>query len=148
NFSIQQEVPWQSYPLVKRRNRLTVRERITAPNGDVLSALNEDEVRARARELRAKGVESIAVCLLHFYLNPAHEQRVGQIVREEFPGCYVSLSSDVVPLYREFERFSTTALNAFIGPAVARYVTKLAESVKSLGYQRDILLMQSSGGMT
>ena len=148
NFSIQQEVPWQSYPLVKRRNRLTVRERITAPNGDVLSALNEDEVRARARELRAKGVESIAVCLLHSYLNPAHEQRVGQIVREEFPGCYVSLSSDVVPLYREFERFSTTALNAFIGPAVARYVTKLAESVKSLGYQRDILLMQSSGGMT
>src|SRR5690625_7908822 len=65
NFSIQQEVPWQSYPLVKRRNRLTVRERITAPNGDVLSALNEDEVRARARELRAKGVESMAVCLLH-----------------------------------------------------------------------------------
>lgn len=148
NFSIQQEVPWQSYPLVKRRNRLTIRERITAPDGAVLTAADDDEVRARVRQLRSKGVESIAVCLLHSYLNPAHEQRVGQIVREEYPECYLSLSSDVVPLYREFERFSTTALNAFIGPAVARYVANLATSVKALGYQHDILLMQSSGGMT
>lgn len=148
SFSIQQEVPWQSFPLVKRRNRLTVSERITAPDGAVLTPLEEDEVRERVRTLRANGVESIAVCLLHSYLNPVHEQRVGQIVREEFPECYLSLSSDVVPLYREFERFSTTALNAFIGPAVARYLANLADAVKALGYQREILLMQSSGGMT
>ena len=85
NFSLQQELPWQEHPLVKRRHRVTVKERITVPNGDVLVPLDEDEVRLRVRELREAGVESIAVCLLHSYLNPAHEQRIGEIVADEFP---------------------------------------------------------------
>lgn len=147
NFSLQQSLPWQTKPLVKRRHRLTVKERITAPDGDVLIPLDEDEVRARVRELKAAGVEAVAVCLLHSYLNPAHEQRIGEIVTEEFPEAYLSLSHDIVPLYREYERFSTTALNAFVGPRVSRYLHRLQDQAEALGYKREILLMQSSGGM-
>ena len=147
NFSLQQELPWQTQPLVKRRHRLTVKERIIVPDGEVLIPLDEDEVRVRVRELKAAGVESVAVCLLHSYLNPAHEQRIAEIVGEEFPEAFLSISSDVVPLYREFERFSTTALNAYVGPKVSRYLDKLAADVKNLGYRREILLMRSSGGM-
>ena len=147
NFSLQQELPWQSDPLVKRRHRLTVRERITAPRGEVLVELDEDEVRERIRQLKAEQVESIAVCLLHSYLNPTHEQRIGEIVAEEYPEAYLSLSSDIVPLYREFERFSTTALNAYVGPKVSIYLHRLNEAVASMGFKHEILLMQSSGGM-
>lgn len=147
NFSLQQDLPWQTQPLIRRRNRLTVNERITAPYGDVLRALDDDEVRERVRQLKAAGVEAIAVCLLHSYLNPTHEQRIGEIVREEFPEAYLSLSSEIVPLYREYERFSTTALNAYVGPRVSRYLRRLQNEVEGLGYQREILLMQSSGGM-
>ncbi len=147
NFSLQQELPWQTKPLIKRRHRLTVKERITAPNGDVLVPLDEDEVRERVRELKAAGVEAIAVCLLHSYLNSAHEQRIGEIVAEEFPEAYLSLSSEIVPLYREYERFSTTALNAYVGPRVSKYLYRLQEQAEGLGYKREILLMQSSGGM-
>lgn len=147
NFSIQQDLPWQKYPLVKRRHRLTVHERITAPRGEVLVELDDDEVRAQVRKLKDAGVESIAVCLLHSYLNPAHEQRIGDIVAEIYPEAFLSLSSDVVPLYREFERFSTTALNAFVGPKVSKYLYRLQAAVRERGYQREILLMQSSGGM-
>src|SRR5699024_11925340 len=70
-----------------------------------------------------------------------------EIVKEEFPEAYLSLSSEVVPLYREYERFSTTALNAYVGPRVSRYVRRLQAEIEALGYDREILLMQSSGGM-
>ncbi len=116
NFSLQQELPWQSRPLVKRRHRLTVKERVTVPHGEVLVPLDEDEVRERVRALKAAGVEAVAVCFLHSYLNPAHEQRVKEILLEEFPEAFLSVSNEVLPLYREFERFSTVALNAYVGP--------------------------------
>ncbi len=135
NFSLQQDLPWQTKPLIKRRHRLTVKERITAPNGEVLVPLDEDEVRERVHELKAAGVEAIAVCLLHSYLNPAHEQRIGEIVAEEFPEAYLSLSSEIVPLYREYERFSTTALNAYVGPRVSRYLYRLQEQARRIGLQ-------------
>lgn len=147
NFSLQQELPWQTRPLVRRRNRLTVKERVTAPDGEVIVELDDDEVRQRVRQLKDAGCESVAVCLLHSYLNPEHERRIGRIVAEEFPEAYLSLSSDVVPLYREYERFSTTALNAFVGPVVSRYLRRLQEEATALGYRHEILLMQSSGGM-
>lgn len=147
NFSLQQELPWQTDPLVKRRHRLTVKERVTVPDGEVLVPLDDDEVRERVRTLKDASVESIAVCLLHSYLNPQHEQRIEQIVMEEYPGVHLSVSSRVVPLYREFERFSTTALNAYIGPEVSRYLHRLAAEVESLGYTREVLLTRSSGGM-
>ena len=147
SFSLQQELPWQSRPLVKRRHRLTVAERVTVPHGDVLVELDEDEVRQRVRALREAGVEAVAVCLLHSYLNPAHEQRIRDIVLEEFPEAFLSVSSDVLPLYREFERFSTVCLNAYVGPKVARYLANFDEALRSEGFERDVQLMQSSGGM-
>ncbi len=133
NFSLQQELPWQSRPLVKRRHRLTVQERVTAPDGEVLIPLDEDEVRERVRRLRDAGVEAVAVCLLHSYLNPAHERRIKEIVLEEFPEAYLSVSHEVLPLYREFERFSTVCLNAYVGPKVSRYVDTLRRGAAGRG---------------
>jgi len=147
NFSLQQELPWQSRPLAKRRHRLTVKERVAAPNGEVLTPLGEDEVRGRVRELREAGVDAVAVCLLHSYLNPEHERRIKEIVLEEFPDAYLSVSHEVLPLYREYERFSTVCLNAYIGPEVSRYVARFAEAMQSAGFARGVQLMQSSGGM-
>ena len=147
NFSLQQELPWQSRPLVKRRHRLTVKERVTVPDGDVLIELDDDEVRERVRALKQAGVESVAVCLLHSYLNPAHERRIKEIVLEEFPEAYLSVSHEVLPLYREFERFSTVALNAYVGPKVSRYVSRFDEALREIGFAREVQLMQSSGGM-
>ncbi len=147
NFSLQQELPWQARPLVKRRHRLTVKERITVPRGEVLHALSDDEVRQRVRALKAAGVEAVAICLLHSYLNPAHERRIKEIVQEEFPAAFLSVSHEVLPLYREFERFSTVALNAYVGPKVSRYVERFDAAMKGAGFQRGVQLMQSSGGM-
>ena len=147
NFSLQQELPWQSRPLVKRRHRLTVHERVTVPEGEVIVPLDEDEVRERVRELRDSGVEAVSVCLLHSYLNPAHERRIKEILLEEFPEAYLSVSHEVLPLYREFERFSTVCLNAYIGPRVSRYVARFDDALRDAGYGRDVQLMQSSGGM-
>lgn len=147
NFSLQQDLPWQSRPLVKRRNRLTVKERVTAPNGDVLIPLDETEVREKAQQLQESGVAAIVVCLLHSYLNPSHEQRIKAIIEEEIPDVFVSISSEVLPLYREFERFSTTALNAYVGPKTSRYLERFEEAMKEAGMSRGVQMMQSSGGM-
>ena len=97
NFSLHCELPWQSHPLVKRRHRLTVSERVAPPTGDVLVPLDDDDVRERVRELREAGVDAVAVCLLHSYLNPAHERRIKEIVREDFPEAYLSVSHEVLP---------------------------------------------------
>src|SRR5216684_6364670 len=140
NFSLQQELPWQSRPLVKRRHRLTVHERVTVPDGDVLVPLDEDEVRERVRQLRDAGVEAVSVCLLHSYLNPDHERRIKEILLEEFPEAYLSVSHEVLPLYREFERFSTVCLNAYIGPKVAHYVRRFADAMAEAGYEREVQL--------
>lgn len=147
NFSLQQDLPWQSRPLIKRRNRLTVNERITAPNGDVLVALDDDEVRECVNSLKDANVDAVVVCLLHSYLNPVHELRIKEIIQEIYPEVYVSLSSEVIPLYREFERFSTTALNAYVGPKVSRYLSAFNDAMKSAGFPKEVQLMQSSGGM-
>ena len=85
HYSIQQDIPWQDRPLVKRRYRKTVRERLAPPLGEVITALDEDGVRARAEELKEAGVESIAICFLFSYLNPSHELRAKQIVQEICP---------------------------------------------------------------
>ena len=117
NFSLQQELPWQSRPLVKRRHRLTVEERVTVPHGEVLVPLDEDEVRERVRELRAARASRPSRCASCTATSTrTHEQRVKEILLEEFPEAYLSVSNEVLPLYREFERFSTVALNAYVGP--------------------------------
>jgi N-methylhydantoinase A/oxoprolinase/acetone carboxylase beta subunit len=96
NFSNYQDLPWQRYPIVRRRYRLTVSERITG-DGKVLVPLDEDRARERVRELKEAGVEAVAVCFLFSFLNPEHEARVAEIVREEFPEAFLSVSSEVLP---------------------------------------------------
>src|SRR5690606_8478241 len=122
HYSIMQEIPWQDRPLVKRRHRKVVTERLVPPNGEVLVALDENEVRVAARELKDAGVQSIAVCFLFSYLNSAHEDRAREIVLEEYPEAFVTTSSSVVAQFREFERFTTAAMNAYIGPPVRNYI--------------------------
>ena len=146
NFSNYQDLPWQRYPLVRRRYRLTVPERITA-QGEVLVELDERRAREQVRRLKGMGVEAVAVCLLFSFLNGEHEQRVAEIVREEFPDAFLSVSSEVLPQYREYERFSTVALNAFVGPKVAGYVRRLEDELRALGVRTGLHLMSSASGV-
>jgi N-methylhydantoinase A/oxoprolinase/acetone carboxylase beta subunit len=146
NFSNYQDLPWQRYPLVRRRYRLTVPERITA-DGQVLVPLDEERAREQVRRLKEMGVEAVAVCFLFSFLNGEHERRVAEIVREEFPEAFLSVSSDVLPQYREYERFSTVALNAFVGPKVAGYVRRLEDELRALGVRTGLHLMSSASGV-
>lgn len=147
NFSIVEDIPWQKYPVAQRRDRYGVEERVIAPNGDELIPLNEDEVRAAVRKMKADGVQAIAVCFLFSFLNPAHEERVKEIIEEEYPEVYTSLSCEVLPQFREYERFSTTGLNAYIGPTTSKYIKQLQKTLKEEGYTANLHLMQSSGGV-
>ena len=147
HYSVMQDIPWQAYPFVRRRHRKVVTERIVPPRGDVLVALDEEEVRFAARELRAEGVEAVAVCFLFSYLNPAHERRAAEIVREELPGAFVTTSADIVPQFREFERFTTAAMSAFVGPKTAQYVERLEAALASEGVGGELHVMMSSGGV-
>ncbi len=147
HYSILQEIPWQDRPLVKRRYRKVVTERLVPPKGDVLVALNEDEVRQAARELKEDGVDAIAVCFLFSYLNPMHENRAAEIIREECPEVFVTSSSSVTPQFREFERFTTSAMNAFIGPKVRTYVNRLDGALSESGLKADLHIMRSNGGV-
>jgi N-methylhydantoinase A len=146
NFSNYQDLPWQRYPIVRRRYRLTVPERITR-DGSVLVPLDEDKAREQVRKLRGAGVDAVAVCFLFSFLNPAHEARVAEIVREEFPEAFLSVSSEVLPQYREYERFSTVCLNAYIGPRVSRYVRRLEEELEAMDVKTGLHLMTSASGV-
>ena len=148
NYSLQFDIPHQKHPLVQRRHRLGVRERIIPPDGEVLTPLDEDQVRAAIEHFQREGIEAVAVALLWSFLNPDHEQRVEALVRELMPGAYVSTSHAVVSQFREFERFSTTALNAYVGPRVSRYVQRTTEQLEQAGFDVELHLMQSSGGMS
>lgn len=147
HYSIMQDIPWQARPLVQRRHRKTVAERIEAPKGTVTVRLDEDAVRAVAREFRAAQVESVAVGFLTSYLNPEHELRAKAILEEELPGVFVTTSSDLFPQFREFERFTTAAINAFVGPKVARYLRDLESSLQERSFQGRLHVMMSNGGM-
>jgi N-methylhydantoinase A/oxoprolinase/acetone carboxylase beta subunit/N-methylhydantoinase B/oxoprolinase/acetone carboxylase alpha subunit len=146
NWSNFQDLPWQRYPLAKRRHRLPVAERIGA-GGEVLAPLDEDEAREAVRALRDAGVEAIAVCFLFSFLNPAHEQRVKEIVLEEYPEVFLSVRHEVLPQYREYEGFSTVCLNAYVGPKVSRYVRALTGAIRERGFVPDLHLMTSAGGV-
>ncbi|MCM3690885.1 hydantoinase/oxoprolinase family protein [Neobacillus niacini] len=146
NFSLYQDLPWQKYPLVKRRNRLVVSERITA-DGDVLIPLDEEKTREHIRKLKEAKVDAIAVCFLFSFKNPQHENRVKEIILEEYPDVFLSISNEVLPQYREYERFSTVALNAFIGPKTSKYIKKLKKNLEDMGVKSELHLMQSNGGI-
>lgn len=147
NFSLYQDIPWQVRPIVRRRHRLAVAERVAPPHGEVLIPLDEDEVREVVRRLKADEVEAVAVCFLFSFLNPAHEQRVRAILQEELPEAYLSLRSEVAPTFREYESFSTTAINAYLGPKTSSYIGHLADSLREKGIPCEVRLMQSQGGV-
>jgi N-methylhydantoinase A/oxoprolinase/acetone carboxylase beta subunit len=148
HYSIQQGIPWQDRPLVQRRYRKVVSERLAPPTGEVVLPLDEDEVRQAALELRDAGVASIAICFLFAYLNPEHERRAKAIVEQHCPGIFVTCSHEVSPQFREFERFTTTAMNAFIGPLVRDYVNRLAGSLRAEGFEGEVHIMRSNGGVS
>ncbi len=134
-------------PIARRRVRLEIPERLTA-EGDVDTPLDEAAVRAAVARLRAFGVTSIAVCFLYSYLNPAHELRAGELILEEYPDVeMVSLSHQVLPKPPEFERTSTTLVNAYVGPPIARYLRRLTDRLASIGYGHDLLVATSAGGV-
>ena len=147
SFSLYQDVPWQQHPLVRRRYRRPISERVIAPDGEVLSPLNEDEVREAVRMMKAEGVEAVAICFLFSFLNPRHEQRAREIVQEEFPDAYLSVRHEVLPQYREYEGFSTVCLNAAIGPKVSQYIERLDRAVSAKGMRGGLHLMTSVGGV-
>jgi len=133
-------------PLVPRRWRREVTERMSH-RGEVLTPLDPASVATAVDALVAEGVESVAVCLLHAYANDAHEQAVGAIVRERAPGLALTLSSEILPEMREFERTSTAVTNAYVMPVMSRYLGHLEGELAALGLRASILVMQSSGGV-
>jgi N-methylhydantoinase A len=134
-------------PLVSRPLRFEAVERVAA-DGSVLLALDEASVRSVAAHLRDEKIESVAVCFLHAYRNGAHERRVREILAEECPGLFVSLSHEVCPEIREYERTSTTAANAYVQPLMSTYLGKLSDALKELGVAAPILMIMSSGSLT
>jgi N-methylhydantoinase A/oxoprolinase/acetone carboxylase beta subunit len=134
-------------PLVPRNLRFGIKERMDK-NGRVLEPLDEGGVLTLLEQLLQEGIESIAVCFLHAYANPAHEQRIGQLIRERAPHLYLSLSSDIMPEIREYERCSATVMNAYVMPLTGRYLTKLQASLREMGFRGAIHIMVSSGRLT
>ena len=133
-------------PLVPRQRCFGVTERLDA-GGQPVVPLDDDSVRKVARQLANEQIESLAVCLLHSYVNPEHERRAGQILAEEIPGIPISLSSDVAPEFREYFRASTTIINAGIQPVVALYLHRIETRLRENGVSAELLIMQSSGGV-
>jgi N-methylhydantoinase A len=133
-------------PLLKRRHIHEVHERI-GHDGQVLKPLDAASLDTAIEALAASGRETVAVSLLHAYANPAHERAVRQRILEKLPHVSVSISSDVSPKFREYERTNTTVANAYIKPLVSRYVGQLQDALASRGYRHDLFIMQSSGGL-
>ena len=133
-------------PLVKRSLRYEVAERLRA-DGSTHKPLDEAAVRELAKDLRGQGIEAVAVLLLHSYRNPAHEQRVKQILQEEIPGAFVCASHELSQEYREFERVSTAVANAYVGPRVSAYLGELEAHLSHKGFGGDFYVVQSTGGL-
>ncbi|AXC50225.1 hydantoinase/oxoprolinase family protein [Paracoccus suum] len=146
HYSIIQDLPWQSRPMIRRRHRLTVNGRLDA-SGQELEPLDEVAVAEAARKLGEAGVEAVLVGFLFSYVNPAHERRAAEIVRGVLPDVFVTTSSEVAPQFREFERFTTAAMSAFIGPKVRRYIAELEDRMRGLGITAELHVMTSSGGL-
>ena len=145
-YNLQMDLP-QDYVggydcLVERPLRYEVSERMDYC-GKVIKELDEGEVRRIAHDIKAKGIQAVVICYLHSYANPAHEQRTAEIVREILPEIYLSVSSDILPIIREYERLSTATVNAYIMPIVQQYLLNLRNKLAALGYTREYYLMQS-----
>ena len=137
---------WEQPPaLIRRRDTVGVPGRLDYL-GRELEPLDEDSVRQAAHKLASAGVEALAIVFLHSYRNDAHERRAAEIVREALPELQVSVSSEIVREYREYERTSTTVLDAYIGPLVKGYVDRLQAALRERGFAGRFLIMRSGGG--
>jgi N-methylhydantoinase A len=125
---------------------LGVTERVDY-SGNIIVPLDQGDLREAVRALRLAGVDSIAVCFLFSYVNPAHELRAREIIREEYPEATVSLSHEILPQVREFERFSTTLINAYVSPHLKKYLLHLSQRLSDTGFSGELFVMQSNGGM-
>ncbi|MDH3445661.1 MAG: hydantoinase/oxoprolinase family protein, partial [Deltaproteobacteria bacterium] len=134
--------PYQ--PVVPRRLRISVVER-TLHTGEILTPLKEEDVYAAVKWLTQEAVESVAVCFLHSYANPTHEKRAAEICREQMSGVYVTASHEVLPVYREYERFSTTVVSAAIGPITAHYLNSLQKRLRDIGFKGALHMVQCGG---
>ena len=142
---------WDTYndvaqPYIRRRDRLTVRERIDH-GGRVTEPLDEADAREKARILRKRGVEAVAVCFMNSFINPQHEIRMKEILVEELPGVEITTSSETLPEIFEHERFSTTVVNAILSPVVGGYVKRMNDALQEGGYTSDLLMLHSGGGV-
>jgi N-methylhydantoinase A len=146
HYSIHQEVPWQDRALIRRRYRKVVTERI-GPAGEILVPLAEDEVADAARELRERGVEAVVIGFINSYRNPVHEERARQIVLSVWPEVFVTTSASVFPQFREYERFTTAAINGFVGLKVRNYLDRLRERMAEKAMPAELRLMRSNGGV-
>ena len=133
-------------PLAARYLRVGVPERVRA-SGAVERPLDEAALVESLEYLASEGAEALAVCFLFSYLNPAHEQRAAEIIRSRFPDLYASLSHEVIPQIKEFDRLSTTVINSYVGPVFSRYLSRLAERFEAYSQLEDVLIMQSNGGV-
>jgi len=133
-------------PIVPRRRCFGVPERVLY-TGRVLKELDKERAEAVIREIRDQGIDSIAVCLLHSYANPAHEVELGRLIARIHPRAMVTLSSQVLPEYREYERMSTICINSYVMPKVNAYVAHLEEKLKEMGVASELYIMQSNGGV-
>ena len=133
-------------PLVQRRHIAEVVERLDH-NGEVVVALDDDSIDEAIDLMLSSGRQAVAVCLLHAYANPDHEERVRQRIAERAPGLLVSTSSAVSPKFREYERTSTTVANAYVRPIVERYMSTLQRVLQTQGFRSELFVMQSSGGL-
>ena len=132
--------------LVKRSLRKEISERVTA-KGDILRDVDRDEVRAVLKELKEQGVESIAVCFLFSFLNSRNEKIVEECIKEVWPEAYYSVSSTILPEFREFERLSTTVINSYLGPRMKMYIHNLRQRIKEVGVTVEPYITQSNGGV-
>ena len=134
-------------PLVPRHRRLGVPERVAA-DGEVLLALDEDVLIEQARVLEGEGIEALAICFLHSYMNTDHERRARDLIADILPNVAITISSEVCPEIREYERMSTACANAYVQPMMARYLGELESGLAGIGLTSPLLLMMSSGGIT
>ncbi|MCZ8310810.1 MAG: hydantoinase/oxoprolinase family protein [Magnetospirillum sp.] len=134
-------------PLIPRTRTREVDERLLY-DGTVLQKLNESDVAVAVSDLPKHDNLAVAVCFLHSYINPEHERAAKAALASALPDAFVCTSSDVLPQFREYERFNTTALNAYIGPLMRRYLSRLKSSLESKGFRRDLYIMTSNGGVS
>lgn len=141
------DLRWQKpLPLASREYRLEVEERISA-SSEILKPLDVESVKAAAKALVDKGVESLAICFLNSYINPVHEQQAKQIINEMYPDLFVTTSSDLIPVIKEYERTSEAVVNSYVRPAMVNYLKTLTKKMRDIGISARLDIMQSGGGM-